>query len=94
MAPRDNPELAGVIFAEHAEHGYCGATIAKHIIETYFAQGTAGRCRRMPLSAPPLSARRVGARRAGRGGGRDAGDRRRALTACSNAASTSTSTGC
>ena len=38
MAPRDNPEIAGVIFAEHAEHGYYGASIAKHIIETYFAK--------------------------------------------------------
>jgi penicillin-binding protein 2 len=38
FAPRDNPELAGVIFAEHAEHGYLGAPIAKHIIETYFAK--------------------------------------------------------
>jgi len=38
MAPRDNPVLAGVIFAEHAEHGYFGASIAKHIIDTYFAK--------------------------------------------------------
>ena len=38
MAPRDNPELAGVIFAEHAEHGYYGASIAKHIIDTYYAK--------------------------------------------------------
>ncbi len=38
MAPRDNPEIAGVIFAEHAEHGYYGASIAKHIIETYYAK--------------------------------------------------------
>jgi penicillin-binding protein 2 len=38
MVPRDNPVLAGVIFAEHAEHGYYGASIAKHIIETYYAK--------------------------------------------------------
>ena len=38
MAPRDNPEIAGVIFAEHAEHGYYGASIAKHVIETYYAK--------------------------------------------------------
>jgi penicillin-binding protein 2 len=38
MAPRDNPVIAGVIFAEHAEHGYYGASIAKHIIETYYAK--------------------------------------------------------
>ena len=38
FAPRDNPVIAGVIFAEHAEHGYLGAPIAKHIIQTYFAK--------------------------------------------------------
>jgi len=38
FAPKDNPELAGVIFAEHAEHGYLGAPIAKYAIETYFAK--------------------------------------------------------
>ena len=38
MVPRDNPELAGVIFAEHAEHGPLAAPIAKHIIETYYAE--------------------------------------------------------
>lgn len=37
FTPRENPEIAGVIFAEHAEHGYEGATIARHIIETYYA---------------------------------------------------------
>ena len=34
----DNPEIAGVIFGEHDEHGYLGAPIAKHVIETYFAK--------------------------------------------------------
>jgi penicillin-binding protein 2 len=38
MAPKDNPELAGVIFAEHSEHGYLAAPIARHIIETYYAR--------------------------------------------------------
>ena len=38
MAPRDNPEIAGVVFAEHSEHGTSAASVAKHIIETYFAQ--------------------------------------------------------
>jgi penicillin-binding protein 2 len=37
-APHDKPEIAGVIFAEHAEHGYLGAPIAKFAIETYFAK--------------------------------------------------------
>jgi penicillin-binding protein 2 len=38
FAPRDNPQIAGVIFGEHAEHGYLGAPIAKHVIETFFAK--------------------------------------------------------
>jgi penicillin-binding protein 2 len=38
FAPKDNPEIAGVIFAEHAEQGSLGAPIAKHLIETYFAK--------------------------------------------------------
>ncbi len=38
FAPRDNPEIAGVIFAEHGEHGYLGAQIAKFVMETYFAK--------------------------------------------------------
>jgi penicillin-binding protein 2 len=38
MAPKDNPEIAGVVFAEHSEHGSSAAQVARHIIETYFAQ--------------------------------------------------------
>jgi penicillin-binding protein 2 len=38
FAPKDKPEIAGVIFGEHNEHGYLGAPIAKHVIETYFAK--------------------------------------------------------
>ena len=38
FAPKDNPEIAGVIFAEHAEQGSVGAPIAKHLVETYFAK--------------------------------------------------------
>jgi penicillin-binding protein 2 len=38
FAPHDKPEIAGAIFAEHAEHGYLGAPIAKYAMETYFAK--------------------------------------------------------
>jgi penicillin-binding protein 2 len=38
MVPKDNPELAGAVFAEHAEHGYFAAPIARHIIDTYYAE--------------------------------------------------------
>jgi penicillin-binding protein 2 len=51
FAPRDNPELAGVVFAEHSEHGYLAAPIARHIMETYFAQKDG-----QPLPDPPQPA--------------------------------------
>jgi penicillin-binding protein 2 len=38
FAPRDNPQIAGVIFAEHGEHGTSAAPIAKHVMETFFAK--------------------------------------------------------
>jgi penicillin-binding protein 2 len=38
FAPRDKPEIAGVVFAEHGAHGSDAAFIAKHAIETYFAK--------------------------------------------------------
>ena len=37
-APRDDPRIAGVVFAEHSEHGYLAAPIAKRMMETYFAK--------------------------------------------------------
>ncbi len=38
FAPARNPEIAGVVFAEHSEHGSSAAPIAKYMIETYFAK--------------------------------------------------------
>jgi len=38
FAPANNPEIAGVMFAEHSEHGYLAAPIARHVMETYFAK--------------------------------------------------------
>lgn len=74
MAPKDNPEVAGVVFVEHAEHGYFGATVAKHIMETYFAQRD-GRPLPVlnvppPAPAPPPPARVVAATVAPVGGTR------------------------
>ena len=53
MVPRDNPELAGVIFAEHNEHGYLAAPIAKHLIETYYAEKEGRPLPTMKPSTPP-----------------------------------------
>jgi penicillin-binding protein 2 len=38
FAPRDNPEIAGVVFAEHSLHGTEAARIARHLMDTYFAK--------------------------------------------------------
>jgi penicillin-binding protein 2 len=48
FAPRDHPQIAGVVFAEHAEHGANAAPIAKHAIETFFAKREG-----KPLPPPP-----------------------------------------
>jgi len=53
MAPKDNPELAGVVFSEHGEHGYFSATVAKHVIETYFAQRDGLPMPALPVPPPP-----------------------------------------
>jgi penicillin-binding protein 2 len=38
LAPRDNPRIAGVVFAEHGMHGSAAAPVAKHVLETFFAK--------------------------------------------------------
>jgi penicillin-binding protein 2 len=38
FAPRDNPQIAGVVFVDHGEHGSTAAPIAKHVMETFFAK--------------------------------------------------------
>lgn len=38
FAPAHKPTIAGVIFAEHAEHGYFAAPVAKFMMETWFAK--------------------------------------------------------
>jgi penicillin-binding protein 2 len=56
FAPRDNPEIAGVIFGEHNLHGYLGAPIAKHVIETYFAKKEGKPLPVLPSKAPAAPA--------------------------------------
>jgi penicillin-binding protein 2 len=52
FAPRDNPEIAGVVFGEHNEHGYNSAPIAKHVIETYFAKKEGKPLPKLTMPAP------------------------------------------
>jgi penicillin-binding protein 2 len=48
FAPRDHPKIAGVVFLEHGIHGGNAASVARHILETFFAKQE-GR----PLPPPP-----------------------------------------
>ena len=48
FAPRDKPEVAGVVFLEHGIHGPNAASVAHHILDTFFAKRE-GR----PLPVPP-----------------------------------------
>jgi penicillin-binding protein 2 len=48
FAPRDNPEIAGVVFLEHGIHSANAASVAKHIMMTYFAKKDG-----QPLPPPP-----------------------------------------
>ena len=66
-APRDNPQIAGAVFAEHSDHGYLAAPIAKHIIETFFAKqdgeplpGLAPLPTPAPVATPALAAQAEG----------------------------------
>jgi penicillin-binding protein 2 len=38
FAPRDAPEIAGVVFLEHGVHGSNAALIAHHLMDTFFAK--------------------------------------------------------
>ena len=72
-APHDKPEVAGVVFTENSEHGYLGAPIAKHVLETYFAKKEG---RPLPVLTPPKAPPAAAPTRAvadaalGTGGGR------------------------
>jgi len=38
FAPRDNPQIAGVVFLEHGVHGSNAALVAHHVLDTFFAK--------------------------------------------------------
>ena len=38
FAPRDNPQIAGVVFLEHGIHGPNAASVAHHILDVFFAK--------------------------------------------------------
>jgi penicillin-binding protein 2 len=48
FAPRDNPQIAGVVFLEHGIHGPNAAQVAHHILDVFFAKQDG-----KPLPPPP-----------------------------------------
>jgi penicillin-binding protein 2 len=38
FAPRDHPQIAGIVFAEHGIHGSAAAPIAQFVLRTFFAK--------------------------------------------------------
>lgn len=57
FAPRDNPQIAGVIFAEHGGATGSATPIARHVIETFFAKRDGLPLPRLPQppGAPPVA---------------------------------------
>ena len=52
FAPRDNPQIAGVVLLEHGMHGPNAASLAHHVLETFFAKQDG-----KPLPPPPTDMR-------------------------------------
>jgi penicillin-binding protein 2 len=52
FAPRDNPQIAGVIFAEHGGTTGSATPIARHVLETFFAKRDG---LPLPVLTPPAS---------------------------------------
>jgi len=76
FAPRDNPQVAGIVFAEHGMHGSSAAPIAKYVLETFFAKKEGRPLPPLPAAlktAPAAEPREpvisTEVRRGGRGGG-------------------------
>ena len=53
-APKGDPQIAGAVLAEHAEHGYLVAPIARHIMDTFFAKREGRQRPTLPLLTRPL----------------------------------------
>lgn len=54
FAPAHKPTIAGVIFGEHAEHGYSAAPVAKFMMETWFAKLEGRELPSLPARVAPV----------------------------------------
>jgi penicillin-binding protein 2 len=55
FAPRDNPKIAGVVFLEHGVHGSNAASIARHVMDTFFAKQEGRELPPKPTIVPNLT---------------------------------------
>ncbi len=61
FAPSEGqPEIAGVVLAEHSEHGYLAAPIARHVMQTYLAKKTGEPLPDLPQPSPVLTGTTIG----------------------------------
>ena len=55
FAPRDNPQIAGVVFLEHGVHGGNAALVVHHILDTFFAKKDGRPLPPKPVLVPNLN---------------------------------------
>jgi penicillin-binding protein 2 len=55
FAPRDNPQIAGVVFLEHGVHGGNAAMVVHHILDTFFAKKDGRPLPPKPVIVPNLN---------------------------------------
>jgi penicillin-binding protein 2 len=55
FAPRDNPQIAGVVFLEHGVHGGNAAMVVHHILDTFFAKKDGHPLPPKPVIVPNLN---------------------------------------
>ncbi len=60
FAPKDNPEIAGVVFTEHSASSGNSTPIAKYVLETYFNKKEGKPAPELALPPPILSVRPQG----------------------------------
>ena len=55
FAPRDNPQIAGVVFLEHGVHGGNAALVVHHILDVFFAKKDGRPLPPKPVLTPNLN---------------------------------------
>ena len=54
FAPKENPEVAGVVFVEHGATSGAATPIVRHVLDTYFAKKEGRPLPKLPPPAPRI----------------------------------------